>query len=110
MFSLLDGHSIHICLDQFYSFSNLILLLKFHKIILAFLLGSSSTRPKQSSLYFSNLNFYCSGFDVSFVHASVVCYRFSICILLTSLACDDVCLCVDVLYIYIYSFHHFRAF
>jgi hypothetical protein len=35
-------------LDQFYSLSNLILILRFHKIILAPLLGASSTRPKQS--------------------------------------------------------------
>jgi hypothetical protein len=47
MFNLLDVHSILICLDEFYSLSNLILILKFHKIILAPLLGASSTRPKQ---------------------------------------------------------------
>jgi hypothetical protein len=43
MFNLLDVHLILIRLDQFYSLSNLILILKFHKIILAPLLGASST-------------------------------------------------------------------
>jgi hypothetical protein len=46
MFNLLDVHSI-ICLDQFYSLSSLILIiiLKFHKIILAPLLEASYTCP-----------------------------------------------------------------
>jgi hypothetical protein len=43
MFNLLDIHSILICLDQFYSISNLILISKFHKIIIAPLLGVPST-------------------------------------------------------------------
>jgi hypothetical protein len=73
MFNFLDVHSILICLDQFYSFSNLILILKFHKIILASLLGASSTRPKLSSSYSSNWNFYCSGLGAAFVHTPVVC-------------------------------------
>jgi hypothetical protein len=46
MFNLLDVHPGLICLLQFYSLSNLILILKFHKIILAPLLGALSTRPK----------------------------------------------------------------
>jgi hypothetical protein len=73
MFNLLHAHSILTCLDQFYSLSTLILILKFHKIILAPLLGVSSTRPKQSSSYSSNWNFYCSGLGVAFVHMPVVC-------------------------------------
>jgi hypothetical protein len=76
MFNLLDVHSILICLDQFYPLSNLILILKFHKIILAPLLGASSTRPKHSSSYSSNWNFYCSSLGVAFVHMPIVCYRF----------------------------------
>jgi hypothetical protein len=96
MFNLLDVHSILICLDQFYSLSNLILIVKFHKIILAPLLGASSTSPKQSSSYSSNSNFYCSGLGIAFVHMPFII--FSICMLLTSPAYDDVCLCVDVLY------------
>jgi hypothetical protein len=75
MFNLLDVHSILICLDQFYSLSNLILILKYHKIILAPLLGMSSTHPKQSSSYSSTWNFYCSGLGVAFVHMPIVCYR-----------------------------------
>jgi hypothetical protein len=59
-------------LDQFYLFYNLILILKFHKIILAPLLGASSTLPKQSGSYSSNWNFYCSGLGVAFVHLPVV--------------------------------------
>jgi hypothetical protein len=47
MFTLLDVHLILICLDQFYSLSDLILILKFYKIILAPLLGASSIRPKR---------------------------------------------------------------
>jgi hypothetical protein len=74
MFNLLDVHSILLCLDQFYSLSNLIL--KLHKIILATLLGAPSTRPKQSSPYSSNWNFYCSGLGVALVHTPVVRYRF----------------------------------
>jgi hypothetical protein len=76
MFDLLDVYSIHICLDQFYSLSNLILILKFRKIILAPLLGASSTCPKQSSSYSSNWNFYRSGLGVACVHTPVVCYCF----------------------------------
>jgi hypothetical protein len=76
MFNLLDVHSILICFAQFHSLSNLILILKFHKIILAPLLGASSTRPKQSSSYSCNWNFYCSGLGVAFVHTPVDCYRF----------------------------------
>jgi hypothetical protein len=49
MFNLLDVHSILIYLHQFYSLSDLILILEFHKLILALLLGASTTRPKQSS-------------------------------------------------------------
>jgi hypothetical protein len=98
MFNLLDVHSILICLDQFYSLSNLILILKFDKIILAPLLGASSTRPKQSSSYYCNWNFYCSGFGVAFVHMLVVYHHFFSLMLLTSLEYDDddVCLCVDI--------------
>jgi hypothetical protein len=55
---------------------NLILILKFHKIIHAPLLGASFTRPKHSSSYSSNWNFYCSGLRVAFVHTPIVCYRF----------------------------------
>jgi hypothetical protein len=76
MFNLLDVQSILICLDQFHSLSSLILILKFHKIILSPLLGASSTRPKQSSSYSSNCIFYCSGLGVAFVHMPVVCHRF----------------------------------
>jgi hypothetical protein len=57
MFNLLDVHSILICLDQIYSLSNLILILKFHKIILAPLLGALSTGPKHSILHSSNWEF-----------------------------------------------------
>jgi hypothetical protein len=76
MFNLLDVHLILNCLDQFYSLFNLILILKFHKIIPAPLLGASSTRPKQSSSYSSNCNFYCSGLGVDFFHVPLVCYFF----------------------------------
>jgi hypothetical protein len=64
-FNLLDVHLILICLDQFYPFYNLILILKFRKIILAPLSGVSSTRPKQSTSYSSNRNFYCSGLQTT---------------------------------------------
>jgi hypothetical protein len=43
MFNLLDVHSILICLDQFYSLYNLSFVLKFHKILLAPLLGATET-------------------------------------------------------------------
>jgi hypothetical protein len=76
MFNSFDVHCILICLDQFHSLSNLILILKFHKIVLAPLLGASSTRPKQSSSYSSNWTFCCSCLGVAFVHTPVVCYRF----------------------------------
>jgi hypothetical protein len=94
MFKLLDVSSILICLDQFYSLSNLILILKFHKIILATLLGVLSIGPKHSSSHSSNWNFYCSGLGAAFVYMPVVTV-FSICMLLTSPAYDAVvCLCV----------------
>jgi hypothetical protein len=76
MFNLLYIHLIFICLNQFYSLSNLILILKFHKIIIALLLGALSTCPKQSSSYSSIWNFYCSGLDIAYVHMPVVCYHF----------------------------------
>jgi hypothetical protein len=76
MFNLLYVHLTLVCLDQFYSLSTLILILKIHKIFPAPLLGASSTRLKQSSSYCSNLNFYCSVLGVAFVHMPVVCYRF----------------------------------
>jgi hypothetical protein len=72
MFTLLDVHSILSCLDRFH---NSILILKFHKIILAPLLGVSSSRPKQSSSYSSNWIFYRSGLGVAFVHTPIVCYH-----------------------------------
>jgi hypothetical protein len=49
---------IRICLDQFYSLSNLILILKFHKIILAPLLGALSTRHVHTQ---ANNHIICSG-------------------------------------------------
>jgi hypothetical protein len=76
MFNLLDVHSILICLDQFYSLSNLILILKFHKTIIAPLLGGSTTHPKQFSSYSSNWNFCYSSLGVAVVHMPVVCYCF----------------------------------
>jgi hypothetical protein len=60
MFNLLM-YTRFLCLDEFHSLFNLILILKFRKIIFEPLLGASSTRPKQSSSYFCNWNFYCSG-------------------------------------------------
>jgi hypothetical protein len=68
MFNLLDVHLILICLDQLHSLSNFSLILKFHKIILAPLLGASSTLPIQSCSYFSLWIFYCSGLFVAFIH------------------------------------------
>jgi hypothetical protein len=94
MFNLLDVHSI---LDQFHSLSNLIVILKFHKIILAPLLGASSL--VQNNLVHIPL----IGFStvVAWVLLLFICLLFvivfSICMLFTSPAYDDVCLYVDVM-------------
>jgi hypothetical protein len=95
-------YSVLTCLDQFCSLSNLILILKFHKIILPPLLGALSACPKQSSLYSSIWSFYYSCLGVAFFHTPVVCYRFLYLMLLTSPPYDnDVCLCVDVILIFL---------
>lgn len=85
--NVVNVHSILICLGQFHSLSNVILILKSHKILLAPLLRASSARPKHL-LHIPLIGFSTvSAWLLLLFITLVVCYRFSFCILFTSPAC-----------------------